>query len=130
MNAVEIKARQCRVERWPDGVYSVESPSGATHEVTPLDEGASGQCTCSWGHIHAAASMEKGCSHMRAVWMYEQGRANDAQEADFQAGVDLAIETNERMLAAGFSEDDAAADADAMVGYVEQGFDAYWDSEG
>ena len=126
LRAVEQKARECEVEYWRyEDLYTVRSPSGKVYEIRVRDEGASGTCNCAWGQVHPDASLENGCSHLRAVWAYL--RAPDDHSASYEEALREAEalardcgEAYEAARAAGYSEADAAAAADSMCGYTPE----------
>lgn len=132
LRAVEQKARECEVEYWRyEDLYTVRSPSGKVYEIRVRDEGASGTCNCAWGQVHPDASLENGCSHLRAVWAYLRAPDAKAFEAESDAAYEAALreaealardcgEAYEAARAAGYSEADAAAAADSMCGYTPE----------
>lgn len=113
LSAIDRKARQCAVKRIGTGAYSVTSPSGRTYTVTVTDGGATANCTCAWGQHRANARTETGCAHMRAVWAYLSDPDNLWRVCD------QASETYARLRDAGYSDAQAAAEADTLVGYQE-----------
>lgn len=119
MNKKEEKARECVVIKNGDA-YEVESTSGNTYRVTLFDDGASATCTCTWGQVHGVSSCEHGCSHMIAVWLYEQGN-NEWEQEEFLREQDQTIfdagQAYQDAMDAGYSDADAAAAADSIVGF-------------